>query len=187
MARRLAQMRASGAVGSVAWVDDDARPLVAPADGEWVEFPPFDSPAPGDIFSSACPIRYAPPFDVARYNVVQVNPDDGSANWLYSRRGQAVSYDDGTGRAHWLNVLPTGTPNVFPPPTNWRKYQADGAGRAVWVQPSGAFDAYPLGFQVVHDPPGNPAHVRLFTSLIPANTTQPGTEGGQFWRDDGRV
>lgn len=144
----------------------------------------------GDIFSSVCPVRFAPPFDATRYNVIQVDPpqDGGRAWWLYNTQGQAVSFEDATGRWHWLNTLPTGTPNVWlPGEAAWRKYEADGLGRAVWVQPTGAYDAYPLGFEVVHDPPGNPVRLQLFRSLIPANTTQPGTEAGQFWQNLGNA
>jgi len=186
MARSLAQHAPGDVVGSVAWVLDDARPLVAPSVGVWVEIADYDNPTSGDVFSSACPIRYAPSFDVERYNVVQVNPDDGSAWWLYNTQGQVVSYDDGSGRAHWMNTLPTGTPNVFPPPTNWRKYETDGEGRALWVQPSGAFDAYPQGFRVVHDPPSLPSQARVFESLVAANVWEPGTSD-TLWSDLGKA
>ena len=123
----------------------------------------------GDVFSSACPKLFAAPFDETRYATIQVNEETGETFWLYNTQGQAVSYNG----FHWLNTLPTGTPNVFPPPTNWRKYEADGEGRAIWNQPSGAYDAYPAGFTVVHD--GG-----LYRSLIEANTTTPAA-GSQWW------
>lgn len=187
MPRSFAQVRVDGTVGSVTWVADDTRPIVDPLDGVWQLLDDFDDPVSGDVFSSACPIRWAPPFDADRYNVVQVHPDDGAAWWLYNTQGQVVSYDDGSGLAHWMNTLPTGTPNVFPPPTNWRKYEADGEGRALWVQPSGAFDAYPAGFTVVHDPPGNPAQDRVFVSQVDANVWEPGVVGSDIWLDVGKA
>ena len=42
-----------------------------------------------------------------------------------------------------------------------------------WTQPLGAFDAYPEGWQVERDG-------RLWESLIPANTFEPGVSG---WRE----
>lgn len=44
-----------------------------------------------------------------------------------------------------------------------------------WVQPTGAHDAYPLGYQVVHNQ-------IVWESLIPANTTTPGSDP-RWWKD----
>lgn len=44
-----------------------------------------------------------------------------------------------------------------------------------WVPPTGAHDAYPRGWTVTHDG-------TLYESLIPANTTVPGSDP-RWWRD----
>lgn len=44
-----------------------------------------------------------------------------------------------------------------------------------WVQPTGAHDAYPLGYKVLKDD-------SIWESLIPANTTVPGTDP-RWWKD----
>jgi hypothetical protein len=93
--------------------------------------------------------------------------EDGS--YAYQTQGQVVFY----GGKIWRNLLPTDTPNVFPPPTNWREYPM-GVEHPVWVQPSGAFDAYPLDFVVEHDGV-------VWGSAVPANVWEPGV--GAEWTD----
>ena len=44
-----------------------------------------------------------------------------------------------------------------------------------WVPPTGAHDAYPRWWEVTHE--GKP-----YTSLIPANTTEPGSDP-RWWKD----
>lgn len=46
-----------------------------------------------------------------------------------------------------------------------------------WRQPTGAHDAYPLGWETIHDG-------RLWRSLIPANVTVPGSDE-RWWNDLG--
>jgi hypothetical protein len=46
---------------------------------------------------------------------------------------------------------------------------------AAWVQPTGAHDAYPLGWTVVKD-------AKTWESLIPANVTVPGSDP-RWWKD----
>lgn len=167
MARRLAQL-AAGSVGSVAWVRDDLRDLAPPPAGEWMPLAEFDAPVSGDIFSPVCPIRFAPAWDAERYATQQQDPDTGTWSWLYSTQGLAVHHAG----VHWLNTVSTGMPNVWPPGVaGWRAYEADGEGRAIWVQPTGAHDAYPVGF-------GPVAHAgRLWVSTTPANVWEPGVFG----------
>ncbi len=100
------------------------------------------------------------------------DPDDGS--YFYATQGQLTWYDAGTGARAWRNLLPTGSPNVFPPPTNWREYPM-GAEHPLWVQPTGAFDAYPAGFVVEHN-------AAVWESVIDANTTEPGLDD-RWWRE----
>jgi hypothetical protein len=46
---------------------------------------------------------------------------------------------------------------------------------AAWVQPTGAHDAYPLGWTVTRD-------AKTWESLIPANVTVPGSDV-RWWKD----
>lgn len=66
--------------------------------------------------------------------------------------------------------------NVFPPSpqsTLWEIYPDPGP--LPWVQPTGATDAYDIGDLVTHTVAGRDE--TLWKSNIPANTTEPGTDG----------
>jgi hypothetical protein len=58
--------------------------------------------------------------------------------------------------------------NVWQPPVNWREVVTDGY--PAWVQPTGAVDAYPLGFRVRHVD-------QNWQSNTPANVWEPGVFG----------
>ena len=92
---------------------------------------------------------------------------DGS--YFYDTQGMLTWHQ---GKA-WRNLLPDGNPNVFAPPTNWREYPM-GDEYPMWVQPSGAFDAYPVGFAVEHN--GS-----VWVSNTPANVWEPGAAGITQW------
>lgn len=76
--------------------------------------------------------------------------------------------------------------NVWTPPVAWREIVA--TGYPAWIQPTGAHDSYPLGFEVMHDG----VH---YVSDRAANVWQPGTadsgwrvfgeEPGEEWIDTG--
>ena len=53
-----------------------------------------------------------------------------------------------------------------------------------WVQPTGAFDAYPVGARVTHDNPNDGGAIWIYESKIPANTTEPGRDGtfDRWWQ-----
>lgn len=98
------------------------------------------------------------------------NPEDGS--YRYITQGELTWYQD---RA-WRNLMPDGNPNVWEPPTNWREYPM-GLEHPIWIQPTGAVDAYPLGFVVEH----NGASWR---SEVAANVWEPGAVGSEtLWTD----
>ena len=58
--------------------------------------------------------------------------------------------------------------NVWTPPVGWREIVA--SGYPAWVQPTGAHDAYPIGFRVSHAG-------QNWQSNIAANVWEPGTPG----------
>ncbi|MAT51131.1 MAG: hypothetical protein CMK32_08110 [Porticoccaceae bacterium] len=119
----------------------------------------------GFQFDKAHPKRFAPDWSSAG----QTQQPDGS--WIYNTQGQFAAHN---GKI-WTNLLPSGTPNVWEPGVaNWREYQL-GVNYTVWLQPTGAFDAYPSGYRVEHD------EVE-YESNIDANTTTPGGPGGQWTR-----
>lgn len=96
-------------------------------------------------------------------------PDLETGEYFYAENGMLTWFE----AKAWRNLLPTGSPNTFPPPTNWREYPLDENGVPIWVQPSGAFDAYPIDFVV--------SHLGVtYRSVIAANTTTPGTDE-RFW------
>ena len=96
-------------------------------------------------------------------------PDgDGGWYWMYNVEGLLVWHD---GKA-WRNLSPTGTPNVWAPPTLWREYPLTPGGIPIWVQPTGAYDAYPLGFVVAHNGVE-------YISDIAANVWEPGVVGSE--------
>ena len=104
----------------------------------------------------------------------QMQPDgDGGFYWFYNTEGMLTWHN---GRA-WRNLMPTGTPNVWEPGVaNWREYPM-GVEHPVWIQPTGAVDAYPLGFVVEH----NGADWR---SEVAANVWEPGAVGSEsLWTD----
>lgn len=145
--------------------------------GEWVPMPDPYNPDPDDPRVYAGPgMKFDPGvpeaftgtvWDAATAQTQQ--PDgDGGFYWRHNTFGELVWHN---GRI-WRNLSPTGTPNVWEPPTNWREYPLDN-GVPVWVQPTGALDAYPVGFTVKHN--GG-----RYRSLIPANTTVPGSDD-RWW------
>lgn len=90
-------------------------------------------------------------------------PDPNDGSYRYVTQGELTWFN---GRA-WRNLLPDGSPNVWEPGVaNWRDYPL-GDEHPIWVQPSGAFDAYPVGFVVEHD--GS-----VWESDTPANVWEPG-------------
>jgi len=58
--------------------------------------------------------------------------------------------------------------NVWLPPVGWREVVA--TGYPSWVQPTGAHDAYALGFKVKHK-------TKNWESTTPANVWEPGVYG----------
>jgi hypothetical protein len=121
---------------------------------------------------------YAPPSEVTYcgpgYGHADNLPELFAPQWV-----QPVANPDGTwpynggeivwhaGRL-WRNVT-TGVPNVWEPGVSgW--HDAPPTGLPLWVQPTGAHDAYPLGAEVEHQG-------IAYRSKIPANTTEPGTDG----------
>lgn len=108
-------------------------------------------------FDAAHPKRFALEWTAAG----QTQLPDGS--WLYNTQGMHVFHD---GKV-WTNLLPTATPNVWEPGVaNWRQYQL-GTNYTIWIQPTGAFDAYPQGYRVQHN--GSE-----WESNINANVWEPG-------------
>jgi hypothetical protein len=113
--------------------------------GIWTETKKYDDfeqfAGIGFQFDPAHPKRFATEWSSAG----QTQQSDGT--WLYNTQGQYVAHN---GKI-WTNLLPTGTPNVWEPGVaNWREYQL-GEQYTIWIQPTGAFDAYPLGYRVEHD------------------------------------
>jgi hypothetical protein len=102
-----------------------------------------------------------------------MQPDgDGGFYWFYNTQGQLTWHN---GRA-WRNLMPSGTPNVWEPGVaNWREYPLDG-GVPVWVQPTGAVDAYPLGFVVKHNG-------QTWESLVDNNVWEPSAAVPTLWED----
>jgi hypothetical protein len=132
--------------------------------GTWVETARGDSfvqyAGIGMTYDPAHPKQFAPPWSTL--GQTQQVGDEGSY-WLYNTQGQYVSH---AGKI-WTNLLPTGTPNVWEPGVaNWRQYQL-GTNYTVWVQPTGAFDAYPAGFRVEHNG-------KEWESDLDANVWEPG-------------
>lgn len=89
-------------------------------------------------------------------------PNSETGLYRYRTNGELTWYQ---GKA-WRNLMPNDNPNVWEPPTNWREYPM-GINHPLWVQPSGAVDAYPLGFIVEHNG-------QVWTSTNAANTWEPG-------------
>ena len=77
--------------------------------------------------------------------------------------------------------------NVWAPPVGWREVVQQGY--PAWVQPTGAHDAYPIGFEVQHDNPNDGGALWRYSSNIAANTTQPGRDGtfDRWWRPVNRI
>lgn len=134
--------------------------------GAWVETrrdgsEQFGGPDMG--FDRAHPKRFALPWTTDG----QTQLPDGT--WLYNTQGQHVFHN---GKV-WTNLLPAGTPNVWEPGVaNWREYQV-GERYTLWVQPTGAFDAYPQGFRVEHNG-------KEWESDVNANVWEPGVAN---WTD----
>jgi hypothetical protein len=125
---------------------------------------------PGYGYDPGVPERFCNEhWDAATAQTMQ---PDGAGNfyWLHNTLGKLVFHN----AKMWRNLSPTGTPNVWEPPTNWREYPM-GTEHPLWVQPVGSVDAYPLDFVVEHDG-------KVWKSLVPANAWQPGTNA-TLWED----
>lgn len=98
-------------------------------------------------------------------------PDPLSGLYRYIKQGELTWHND---RA-WRNLMPDDNPNVWEPPTNWREYPM-GTEHPIWIQPSGAVDAYPLDFVVEHND-------KAWVSITPANVWEPGAVGSEnLWK-----
>lgn len=97
-------------------------------------------------------------------------PDPDTGEYFYNTQGMLTWYD---GKA-WRNTLPTGSPNTWEPGVaNWREYPL-GDEYPLWLQPSGAYDAYPYGFTVEHNE-------EVWVSNVDANVWEPGAAGITQW------
>lgn len=119
---------------------------------------------PGYGADRAVPERFALPWDETAATI----PNE-EGEYAYATQGQVVFYN---GKI-WRNLLPTGNPNVFPPPTNWREYPM-GVEHPVWIQPVGSVDAYPVDFIVEHNN-------KTWKNITPDNVWEPGT--GVLWEE----
>lgn len=161
---------AQAIVGTPEWAE-------ANLGGDWVAMPDPYNPDPDDPRVYAGPGMHYDPGVVEQFvadewtteKATQMQPDgNGGFYWFYNTQGQLTWYQ---GKA-WRNLSPTGTPNVWAPGVaNWREYPLDG-GVPVWVQPVGAVDAYPLGFEVKHNG-------QVWRSTIAANVWAPGSQGAE--------
>ena len=97
-------------------------------------------------------------------------PDPVTGVYFYNTQGMLTWYNN----KGWRNLLPDGSPNVWEPGVaNWREYPM-GDEYPLWIQPSGAFDAYPVEFVVEHN--GS-----VWISNTPANVWEPGAAGITQW------
>jgi hypothetical protein len=85
--------------------------------------------------------------------------------YAYSTQGEVVFHQ---GKI-WRNLMPTGNPNVWEPPINWREYPM-GVEYPLWVQPVGAVDAYEVDEIVEHNS-------LTWINVTPANVWEPGVFG----------
>lgn len=157
-------------------VADDVEWCVDNLGGTWVETanPYSDEPqavtycGPGHGFDAAFPERFCRVIWDADTSTTEQVGEDG-AFWRHNAAGQLVFHN---GKI-WRNLLPTGTPNVWEPGVaNWRNVPVDGSA-PVWQQPTGAGDAYAIDVVVIHEG-------LQYRSLIPANTTTPGSDD-RWW------
>jgi len=150
--------------------------------GTWVEtidpYATLDGPAvyagPGQYHDPGVPEQFVSDvWDASRAQTMQSNPYEGGFYWTYNTQGQLTWRN---GKA-WRNLLPTGTPNVWEPGVaNWREYPM-GTDYPIWLQPSGAVDAYPAGFVVEHNG-------AAWVSEVAANVWEPGAVGSDsLWTD----
>ena len=142
--------------------------------GQWVRtIDPYVED--GDVVTYTGPGQHYDPgvpeqFVSAEWDPVTSTTEDPEAGWRHVKQGELVWHN---GRA-WRNQLPDGSPNTWEPGVaNWREYPLDG-GVPVWIQPTGAFDAYPEGFIVKHN--GDE-----WQSNTPSNTWEPGAQGITQW------
>ena len=128
---------------------------------------------PGHGFDRAVPERFCgDDWDAAKATTQQLD-DEGQWFWTYNTQNDLVFH---AGRI-WRNLLPSGTPNVWEPGVaNWRQYTM-GVEHPVWVQPTGAFDAYPVGFVVEHRESAPPRKLKAWVSTTAANVWEPGVFG----------
>lgn len=139
--------------------------------GTWVETSdpytddgdPVSYCGPGFGHDATFPERFAPQWDQAAATTAD---DDG--NFRYNTAGELVWHNG----SMWRNLI-VGVPNVWEPGVaNWRNVPIDGS-VPEWQQPTGAGDAYAIGTVVKYN------GVR-YESLIPANTTTPGSDD-RWW------
>jgi len=129
-------------------VDDEVDPSAVPVTGY---------PGPGHGYDPVFPERFAP-----QWQPPVVDPDTGE--WAAYRAGDLVWHE---GRC-WRSTLDG---NVWKPGVSgWHDQPTGGATVGVWVQPTGAHDAYAAGAEVLHD--GD-----LWRSTIDANVWEPGVYG----------
>jgi hypothetical protein len=149
-------------------VADSAQWCVDNLGGTWVETVDPHSPtqpvsycSPGWGYDPAVPERFCgDEWTVGKATQMQPD-DDGVLRWYYNTFGQLTFHN---GKV-WRNLMPTGNPNVWEPPTNWREYPM-GDEHPLWVQPVGSVDAYPLSFVVEHDG-------LVWRSTVEANVWEP--------------
>ena len=98
----------------------------------------------------------------------QVGEPEGARDEVAPGKVITVAYDGKT----WESLIPF---NVQKPGVSgWREQSAEG-GRAAWVQPTGAHDAYPIDAEVTHKG-------RAWLNTYPSNAYEPGVYG---WTDLG--
>lgn len=81
---------------------------------------------------------------------------------------QLYRVNEGMNHVSQLDWLPDQTPSLYTP------IGLDESGHPVWSQPTGAHDAYNIGDVVNYNG-------TLYESLIPGNTTVPGTDE-RYWK-----
>jgi len=147
-------------------------PIYEQQPSKWAETSdPYADPTPvtycGPGFGHDPAVReqFALPWDIDAATVPNTEGD-----YAYSTIGQVVFHN---GKI-WRNTIATGTPNVWEPGVSgWREYTM-GDTYPVWLQPTGAHDAYLVDEIVEHDG-------KVWRNVTPANVWEPGT--GVLWED----
>jgi hypothetical protein len=93
---------------------------------------------------------------------------------------QDIGYECVQAHTSQLDWTPPATPAL------WKIFVDESAGVQEWVQPTGAQDAYDIGDEVYWDNPNDGGNLWVYSSLIPANTTEPGRDGtfDRWWQPD---